>query len=181
MKQIVRLIAVMMPILLVMGCMTNKTPRHDIGEPLEIIPYKRLERYPVRDYVFRFQQTAYSPVTKPITHNLSDDQRDILSRHGQPDYTRKRFKARNGDVVDEWLWHDQKINAQFVQRDLVWEGEMTDMDKIRLQYGYPRRAWYQDLGEGVKRDLWEYQGVFMDHRSYLVTFSDERLVSEQYY
>lgn len=159
----------------------NRKPRYDIAEPLEIVPFKRFAKHESRDYIHLFKHEAYSPVEEPLDQRLSPSQLDVLQRHGQPQYIRTGFTAHSGEIVDEWAYWDREVIVQFIQRQLVWEGPLTDMDRVRIRYGYPRRRWSQDTFAGARRDIWDYQGFLLDNRGMLVTFTDEQLVTQDYY
>ena len=71
--------------------------------------------------------------------------------------------------------------VQFVQRELVFEGPLTDMDRYRVRYGYPVKAWSQSYETGVKRDLWDYRGIMVDTHGMIVTFTNEKMITENRY
>lgn len=178
-RRLVLIAALIAPIA---GCgNTNRTPRYNVPEALEVETFKRSMKHPSVDYFYNFKETAYNPVNKPITKRLSPSQKDLLERHGQPDWSRRTFTATTDEKVSEWVWWDRSIIAQFVQNELVFEGPLTDMDRHRIKHGLPRRAWVQDYEDGVSRDIWEYQRIGYNTGSRLVTFTDETLVSEQSY
>ncbi len=168
--------------LFVAGCGNlNRVPRYEVPEPMHVQTFKRQTKYPAQDFLHTWRKDAFRPVNRPITQRLSSSQEDLLERHGQPDYTRRGWRSTSGELVDEWAWWDRSLVAQFVQRELVYEGELTDMDRARIQYGNPRRAWSQQYEEGVRRDIWDYQGIIYDTRGLLLTFSNEELVTQQRY
>ena len=169
-------------LLLVTGCgSTNRQPRYDVKDPLEVKPFKRFAKHGSVDYLYTWKSKAYSKVESPLNQMLSPTQTSTLERHGQPDYVRKSYRASTGELVDEWAWWDRGTVAQFVGRELVYEGKLTDMDRYRIRYGYPRRVKAQTYESGVRRDVWDYQGMFFDPSGVLVTFTDENLVSRQEY
>lgn len=159
----------------------NRTPRYEAPEAMTIKTFKRETENQSQDYIINWKRDAYSKVTRPITRGVSPDQKDVLARHGQPDYLRKSWRALNADeLVDEWAYWDRNVCVQFVQGQLVWEGPLTDMDRIRIQYGYPKRSSTQKVETGVRRDVWDYQGM-TDSRGMIFTFTEEKLVSENRY
>lgn len=159
------------------GCgNANRQPRYDVPAPLEIKPFKREAAHERQDYIFTMKREAYSKVAEPMRARMSPSQKALLERHGQPDYVRRGFHATTGETVDEWAWWDRDVIAQFVQRELVWEGKLTDMDRTRIRYGYPRRSWSQTYESGVKRDIWDYQGLMVDTQGSIFSFADEKLV-----
>jgi hypothetical protein len=167
---------------LIAGCGNlNRVPRYDIGEPLEIQPFKRQTLNQSRDYIKVWRKPAYSKVTEPLRRHLSDDMVGVLERHGQPDYLRSGWRSTSNEIVDEWVYWDRSVIVQYVQDQLVYEGPLTDMDRYRVRYGYPRRAWSQVAEAGVQRDFWDYQGFLLDTSGMIVSFSNESLVSENKY
>lgn len=176
------LVCLLLAVFVATGCgNTNRTPRYHVTKPGEIKTFKRKTKHASVDYLFQVKQSAYSPVKKPLTKRLTPSQTDVLSRHGQPDYIRRSFTAHTNEKVTEWAWIDRLVITQFVQGELVWEGPLTDMDKYLIHNGYPRRAWQQDYPDGTRRDVWDYQPVVFDTRGRIVTFTDERLVTEHLY
>jgi len=180
---VIRFIASLILVVLVAsGCgNTNRTPRYKVPEPLKIETFKRKTKHPAVDYMFQVKSTAFSPVKKPITKRLSASQQDVLARHGQPDFIRRNFTAHTNEKVTEWAYVDRLVIAQFVQGELVFEGPLTNMDRYLIDHGYPRRAWKQDYPDGAKRDVWDYQAVLFDTQGKIVSFTDEKLVSEHTY
>ncbi len=174
--------ALILPLLILSSCGNmNRVPRYNVGEPLQIETFKRRTAHPTRDFVFTFKKTAYRKVKNPLSNRLSPSQVSVLERHGQPDYIREGFRSLSGETVDEWLYWDRQILTQFVQRELVWEGPVTEMDEWRLKHGYPRQAWSQSYETGVRRDIWDYRGFFLDTKGMVVTFSNENLATLQEY
>lgn len=154
----------------------NRTPRYDVKEPLTVTPFKRVALREKQDFIYNWKKDAYAKVSEPLRQRFSASQGDVLERHGQPDYVRRSFKATTKETVEEWAYWDRDVICQFVQRELVWEGPLTDMDRTRIRYGYPRRAWSQIYESGVRRDMWDYQGMLLDIQGSIFTFSDEKLV-----
>jgi len=159
----------------------NRVPRYNVGEPLTIEPFKRYTEHDSVDYLYTWKSDAYSQVTEPLKQNLSESQRDVLARHGQPDYTREGWRSESNEIVDEWIYWDRQVIVQFVQNQLVYEGEVTDMDGYRLRYGYPDRSWSQIYETGVRRDFWDYKGQFLKTDGLMVSFTNGSLVSENTY
>ncbi len=176
------LLGIIAAALVLAGCGNlNRVPRYDVPEPMTMETFKRQTKYPAQGLMNFWRKDSFQQVNRPISGRLSESQKDLLERHGQPDYIREGWRSKTNEVVDEWAWWDRSIVAQFVQRELVYEGELSDMDRTRIRYGNPRRAWTQEYEEGVRRDIWDYQGIIYDTRGLLFTFSDEKLVTEQRY
>ena len=157
----------------------NRQPRYNMDAEYQIQSFKRFAKWDGKSVWHRPKTKAYTKLDTPITRRISETQREVLERHGQPEYIRKHWKASTGEIVDEWAWWDRKVVCQFVQRELVWEGPLTDMDQYRIRYGTPMEALEQQYEAGVRRDIWTYQGILNATDGKLVTFSDERLVSVQ--
>ncbi len=120
------------------GCAFNTNPRFDV-DPVTEKPtmVKRYPKYPAWQELFFWRTKEYRKNTKELSYLLSDEQEDLISRYGQPDYIRRTFFSTRGDRVHEWLfWDDQRV-AQFVQGQVVWEGQLTDLEKVLLLYGRP--------------------------------------------
>lgn len=178
-----RILLPLVPLLgLTLACgNVNRVPRYKAPEPYAIQAFKRQTKNQSQDFLFNWKREAYSKVSNPITKGLSEDMKDVLARHGQPDYLRKGWRSLStNEFVDEWAFWDRGIIVQFVQGELVFEGPLTDMDRWRIEHGYPRRSSTQTVEGGVQRDIWDYQGV-IDSRGRIVTFTDEKLVSVQLY
>lgn len=176
------LLALCLSIFFVSGCGNlNRVPRYHMEDPMNPVSFKRFQTYDSQDFVHNFKKEAYSPVNKPLTKRLSETQLDVLARHGQPNYTRKGFRSLTGETVDEWAYWDRQVIVQFVQRELVYEGPLTDMDSYRIRYGYPAKAWVQSYETGVKRDLWDYRGIMVDTHGMIVTFTNEKMITENRY
>ncbi len=163
------------------GCgLKNRVPRYHLDEEFNIVPFKRYSVHQEINYWHRFRRTAYDAVSNPLSTPLSEDMRSVLERHGQPSYVRENFESRTNELVDEWLFWDRKTTVQFIEGQLVYEGPLTDMDHYRVVYGYPDKAYSQQYEAGPRREIWDYLGLF-DDQGMIVTFSDEKLVSQNYY
>lgn len=159
----------------------NKVPRYNVSEPLTIEPFKRTPKYQSRDFFFVWDSTVYSPVKAPLKGKLTPSQQEIQERHGRPDYTRRGFRTTSNEIADQWCWVDRRITAQFVQGELVFEGPLTDKDEFLIRRGLPRYATQQQYEVGVNRDIWDYRGRLADQRGMIVTFSNEKLVTQHSY
>lgn len=171
---LVVLVALLMPIA---GCGNlNKVPRYRLDADGQPVAFKRFAAYDERDFINRFRAEAYFPRKDQVEGPLSDEQRGVLERHGMPDFIRYRFKASTNELVDQWAWWDRNVTVQFVQRELVWEGPLTDYDRTLIERGYPSRAKAMLFQPGQRRDIFEYEGIFKAN-SLIVTFTEEKLAS----
>jgi hypothetical protein len=184
-RRLVRFRFILIALLLCAGALAasgcgnlNRVPRYDItGEDKMPKQFKRYARHDEQDFLNRMRAEAYYRRTQELEHPLSADQKDVILRHGQPDYIRRRFKSTSNELVDQWVWWDRDVTTQFVQGQLVWEGPLTDMDKTLVKSGYPSKARFVDPVPGTRRDIWIYEGVLQAHRRQ-VTFTDEQLTSD---
>jgi hypothetical protein len=155
------------------ACTNNSKPRFDV-EDEKATAFRRYTGRPATDYVFRWSKVAFDRVASDIDGPLSEDKTEMLERRGRPDYKRDNVKATRPETFDEWVYWDQNVLVQFIQGDLVYEGDLLDSDKTLVTYGYPSSAWSQKYEYGPTRELWVYEHLFdMGGRSY--SFSDGKL------
>lgn len=158
----------------------NRTPRYNLGADGMPKTFKRYPAYDEQDYVNRWRGNSWYPRVKEIEGPMSADMAETLRRHGHPDYIRYRFYSETNELVDSWAWWDRDVTVQFVQRQLVFEGPLTDMDKYLIRYGWPQHARAYHPVNGQRRDLWTYQGIWNTPLKH-VTFANEKLASEFHY
>lgn len=160
MKSRIALIATLFAVIVGVGCTTNRKPRFamETGEPEQ---FKRYTGRPMVDYIFRWTKPAFSQVNSDVDFVVtSDDQRDVLERHGTPEYIRLDVKAQGNEVFDEWAYWDRNVIVQFVSGDLVYEGPLLDSDRYLVTHGYPSRAYFQEYEIGPAREIWLYEHLF---------------------
>lgn len=179
MKRVLRAATVLLIAVAASSCTTNTKPRFDV-EDGKVSSYRRYTGRPATDYVFRWTKKAFDKVDSDIDGPLSEDKVAMLERRGRPDYKRDDVRATRPETFDEWVYWDQNVICQFVQGELVYEGELLDSDKTLVTWGYPSDAWSQKYEYGPTRELWVYEHVFeMGGRSY--SFSDGKLNFESAY
>ena len=162
--------------LVLLGCMNAPRWRYDqTGAARE---YKRYARNIAVDYFTRFSRKAYDPVTRPIADFLTDEQRDYVEKQGQPDYRRRPFQSRLDEEVDEWIYLEQNRMVQFVRGYRVYEGEVTDLERIMIRYGYPRGVIMGQVEPGIERFTLVY-GRPWDLEREVFSFADGKLVFSQ--
>jgi hypothetical protein len=140
--------------------------------------YKRYARNFAVDYRTRFRRIAYVKVTEPLAETLSAEQRGVISQHGQPEYVRRPFVSRNDDRVEEWLYLSQNRLVQFVHGRIVYEGEVTDVERTMVRYGYPRRALLQQVEPQIERLTFIYSRPF-DREREVFAFANGKLLFRQ--
>lgn len=173
MKRVLRAATVLLLATLAAACTTNTKPRFNVKDE-QVTQFRRYTGRPATDYVFRWTKLAFDRVSSDIDGPLSEDKQAMLERRGRPDYKRDNVKASRPETFDEWVYWDQNIICQFVQGELVYEGELLDSDKTLVTWGYPSIAYSQKYEYGPTRELWVYDHLFdMGSRSY--SFSDGKL------
>jgi len=141
------------------GCSTNRKPRFD-NRGNEPEAFRRHTGRPTQDYIFRWGSKAFNRVEGDFHYVESDDVLDVLRRHGQPDYYRNNVHAVRNEIFDEWVWWDRNIIAQFIEGQLVYEGDLKDSDRMLVTWGYPNRAYSQQYEVGPRREIWIWQKTF---------------------
>jgi len=161
-------------LLMTSGCWTNRSPRFDMasGEPEQI---RRYTGRPETDYIFRWGRQAFTQVRSDLDVVMTGDRLDVLTRHGRPDYVREGVKGERNESFDEWVYWDRNTIVQFIQDELVYEGDLLDSDRHLVLYGFPTRAFNQQYEVGPRREIWIYADIWKaSTREY--SFSDGRLV-----
>ncbi|MEQ8822112.1 MAG: hypothetical protein RLY93_17890 [Sumerlaeia bacterium] len=156
------------------GCSTNRKPLFDMstGEPEQ---FRRYTGRPAADFIVRFDRRAFEKTDAMKDSMLTADKRDVLDRHGQPDYAREGVDAHRDEIFDEWAYWDRNTIVQFIEGKLVYEGPLLDSDRYLITYGYPSKAYFQQYETGPVRETWVYEGFWrVKNRS--VSFSDGSLV-----
>lgn len=160
------------------ACATGSPPRwrYDAdGQPQQ---YKRYPRHIAVDYFSRFRRTAYVKVEQPLERFLSDEQRAWISDNGQPDYCRRPFRSRLKERVEEWIYLPQNKLVQFVQGHVVYEGEVTDLERVMIRYGYPRGAIVGQMEPTLERFTFVYSRP-LDLEREVFSFSDGKIIFRQ--
>lgn len=147
---------------LLSGCMTNQAPRFLYGPDGEKIQFKRYEKNIARDW-FRHQSRKIYDVCMAEPHDplLSVQQVDVLTTHGKPDYMRVEFLADTKEYVTEWVYVERDKLFQFIQGELVFEGPVTDYEKVLIRFGRPDYAIGQSSHVGPRSDVFQYRGILV--------------------
>lgn len=102
--------------------------------------FKRYERRMQRDFVNHFTRTAYKRCRDADFDFANPDQCAVLKEWGAPDYVRKPFRDLEERWIEEWVYFGKDHVFQFSDHNLVYEGEVTDLEQLLLRLGYPDRA-----------------------------------------
>jgi len=150
----------------------------DYMEDGEQVQIKRIAKHQSIDYFHRWRRTAYVKNTGELHWLLSQDQKEIIAEYSQPDYLRRTFRSTRGDRVKEWAYVAQGKIFQFVRRQLVYEGELTDLEKTLIQYGYPNFVFAEQLEPDITRLTFIYESIFGLRRQ-MFSFANGRLCYSQ--
>jgi hypothetical protein len=144
------------------GCSLSSKPlfyKYDAEE--KPVMNKRFRRHAVRDFKARFRKQAYKKNNTTGPHFLlSRDQKAIKEKYGPPDYISITFLSLDKDYVKEWIYWKKGLMFQFVQRKLVYEGSLTDKERILVQYGYPDDAQFYQTGDEYVRENYYYYSLY---------------------
>ena len=165
---------------LVVGCAFNTAPRFDVepstGTPVMV---KRYPKYPLWQELLFWKTKEYYKNTGKIRWLLSEDQKKTIARYGQPDYFRRVFFSTRFDRVHEWLYWDKQRVVQFVNGQLVWDGQLTDFEKILLLHGRPTKCIISTTEELNSRKVWLEYTRFLGLRQWCFFFVNDRLITGQ--
>ena len=163
---------------LLFSCAPGTPPRWHYDPVGQSHQYKRYAQHMAVDYFSRFRRVAYVQVSRPLEEFLSEEQREWISRNGQPDYRRRPFRSRQGEKVDEWVYLAQNRLVQFVRGGVVYEGEVTDMEQTMIRLGYPRACIVSQTEPEIERLTFIYSRPF-DLERRLFSFSNGKLILRQ--
>jgi len=110
---------------------------------------------------------------------LTEQQREILREWGQPDYLRGPYQSERNDSVIEWAYHRQNHIFQFVDREMVYEGPLTDADRTLITYGAPRNVQVFLAEPNIRRETFIYEPTFLAGHEMIFSFSNGKLVTQQ--
>jgi len=165
-------------VVFVLACASGKAPRWNYDTEGRPSQYKRYPRNIQVDYASKFRRVAYKKVTRPIESFLTDEQRQWVGKHSQPDYRRRSFWSRESERVDEWIYLTQNILVQFVQGHVAYEGEVTDVERIMITHGYPRGCIIGQSEPGTEQWTFVYSRPF-DLEREVYSFANGKLLFRQ--
>lgn len=159
-------------LVLAAGCSTAKISAK-IGPDGEPIQYKRYERHAARDYMHHFTRQIYD---EPgfYFEPAGADQVQTVAELGRPDFVR-RFRSMSGEPVREWIYTDKPIIFQFIHKQLVFTGPITDLEQTLLTYGRPDNYEVYNTDAGGTNMNFVYQGLWFK-RLEDFKFTNDKLV-----
>ena len=167
-------------------------PKFDYSDDGRAIMLKRFPLYPEQNFN-QYRKYSWvankngvqnypkrSKLKREPNDILSEQQKAILKEWGQPDYLRGSYKSTHLDDVVEWAYHSQNHLFQFVDRTMVYEGPLTDQDRISITYGAPREVMVIQRDPKIRRETWIYRPyVFNRWLERVYSFANGVLVYEQ--
>lgn len=166
--------------ILVSGCTVNRAPLFEYDNQGNKIQFQRIARNSEWNIngTWRLTPWAYRKNTGKLHWLLSPDQKKVIALLDQPDYIRRPFYSRTNERVHEWVWWEKNKVAQFVNRQLVYIGPLTDREKVLIRMGYPKYYIHQDLATGI-RETFIYSNDY-EQRRHLYDFQNGRLIEYSY-
>ena len=164
--------------LLVVGCGHVHPPRYDYDADGARVPVKRFPKNAAVDTKTRIDRVAYEEGSTFTADRLSPEQQEAYQTYGHPEYVRKPFKSTRGDFVHEWLYLRNNKLFQWVDGRKVYEGEVTDEERVLLKRGYPIHAWVELDQTGLERQIWIYRGN-LDIQADIYSFSNGKMVFKE--
>lgn len=156
------------------GCLSGARPAFDYGPDGTPLQVKRTARIPRYDEPWRMEVVAYDRNRGSVRAN-SPEQAQLLEELGQPDYTRRQYRSTRGDRVTEWAYLEKNRLIQFVHHAVVYDGILSDKDRILIQYGYPDAVFVANDLLGQRRETFIYHERFdSDRRHY--SFADDQMI-----
>ncbi|MBX7247348.1 MAG: hypothetical protein K1X53_17780 [Candidatus Sumerlaeaceae bacterium] len=144
-------------------------PKYDYTDNGQTIMVRRYPLYKIRDIQ---SMTAYKYVDNKngVEHYekgrklkrqpndiLSEQQKEILAKWGQPEYLRGPYTSSRGDSVIEWAYLPLNHVFQFVDRTMVFEGPLTDAERTIIQHGQPSDVLVTQVEPNVRRETYIYR------------------------
>jgi len=163
--------------LLTFGCGFANKPLHlkydAEGKP---VMTKHYRKYVVRDFITKVNTIAYKKNNTSGPHFLlSPIQKEIKEKYGPPSYVSPSWLSQRGDYVIEWLYWEKGLMFQFVNRQLVYEGSLSDKERVLVMYGYPDDARIYLLeGVGVRENFYYYTMFGTSQKTF--NFMDGKIV-----
>ncbi|MBN1900458.1 hypothetical protein JW926_03935 [Candidatus Sumerlaeota bacterium] len=151
------------------GCASSSKPlflHYDQdGNPIQ---EKRYRRFLTQDFKNRWFKTAYKKNNSTGPHFLlSPDQKVTKERFGAPDYISRKYLSMSKDYVKEWLYWEEGVMFQFVNRHLVYEGPLGDSERTLVLLGYPDYSAIYQSGADYTREVYYYRPIIgLSEKSY---------------
>ncbi len=160
------------------GCSLNKAPLFEYDKEGKEVKLKRHAKNMEVNYITKWSKTVYKPNNRTLHFLLSPDQEETIKTYGQPEYIRKKYISTRKDVVREWAYPTQSLLFQFVKGKLVYDGELTDMEKVLILYGSPDKYYFEKLDPDLFRESFDYHSKFTNELE-VFHFTNGKLIPGQ--
>lgn len=177
------------------GVTYQRPPKYDYTPDGQPVMVKRFPYLETRDFSpwkkFRYLENMNGAVAMMANlqtypggrqcRPLSQQQIKILREWGEPDYIRGPYKSTRNDFIIEWAYHQANRLFQFADAKMVYEGPLTDQERIAITYGVPQDTMINYLEPNIKRETWIYRSYFISGlgRERIFSFSNGELVFRQ--
>lgn len=158
------------------GCQYDR-PHFGYQASGDVTSFKRYERFPQLDFFHHFSKQVYKATGEKF-NGSSHDQETIITEWGKPDYVRGNFLSMEDERVKEWVYLDHRKVFQFIKGELVFDGPLTDLEQVFMQYGYPDSATTQIDEAGTVLHALVYRSVMSANRLETFYLSNGKLVHE---
>jgi hypothetical protein len=172
------LTASLMILLGLASCATQKPPLYHYDEAGARVMVKRIPLRMGANRLGRIDQVAYLPGESLNPKTLSEEQIEVHREYGQPEHVRKPFKSQRGETVDEWIYRRSNYLVQWIDGHKVYEGEVTDIERTLLTWGYPKSAAISTDETPIERQTWVYDDELEGSR-HVFSFANGRLVGKE--
>ncbi|MCX7766259.1 MAG: hypothetical protein N2246_06105, partial [Candidatus Sumerlaeia bacterium] len=81
-----------------------------------------------------------------------------------------------GDRVQEWVYWDKQRVVQFVEGQLVWDGMLTDYEKVLILHGRPNKITIGTTEELQSRKVVMEYWRFLGSRYWIFCFVNDRMI-----
>lgn len=156
------------------GCARQEAPMYRYTSTGQREMFKRRPQNLEADRLPRVDRVAYLPGESLDTAALSEAQWEVVERFGHPEHVRKPFESTLGETVDEWLYRRSNYLVQWIDGHMAFEGEVTDIERVLLERGYPHFAFVSHENPEVERQDWIYDDRLKVQRDTL-SFSNGEL------
>ena len=126
----------------------------------------------IQDYR-KGDSVSYSHFYSGISYSLSEDEKQIATLEGAPDYVR-HFKTALDKRVDEWLYEKKDYQIQFKEGELVYFAPLNEQARLVLENGQPTKVYTRQQAGGQQNEFFWYKP-----RNKMMVFANGRLIIEQ--
>lgn len=160
------------------GCARQQAPLYNYDGEGARQMFKRVPKDLSADRIGRVDAVGYVPAEHLDPEDVSEEQRETIRQYGPPEHIRKPFTSQRGEKVDEWLYRRSNYLVQWIGGRKVYEGEVTDLEKTLLTWGYPKFGFISRDDTGIERQTWIYDDM-LDASRHVFSFSNGKLVGKE--